>query len=56
MARKNTWIKNEKILSIQNLKVYFPVTGGLLKKKIGDVKAVDDVSFDIFKGENPLAL
>ena len=50
-GEEKPWIKNEKILSIQNLKVYFPVTGGLLKKKIGDVKAVDDVSFDIFKGE-----
>ncbi len=38
-------------MSVQNLKVYFPVTGGLLKKKIGDVKAVDDVSFDVLKGE-----
>lgn len=51
-GEKKPWInKNEKILSVQNLKVYFPVTGGLLKKKIGDVKAVDDVSFDVLKGE-----
>ena len=42
---------SEKILSVENLKIYFPVTGGIIRKKIGDVKAVDDVSFDIFKGE-----
>lgn len=41
----------EKILSVQNLKVYFPVTGGIMRKKIGDVKAVDDVSFDVYHGE-----
>lgn len=39
------------LLSVQNLKVYFPVTGGIMRKKIGDVKAVDDVSFDVHKGE-----
>lgn len=39
------------LLSVQNLKVYFPVTGGIMRKKIGDVKAVDDVSFDVYKGE-----
>lgn len=42
---------SEKIMSVQGLKIYFPVTGGLFKKKIGDVKAVDDVSFDVLKGE-----
>ena len=31
--------------------MYFPVTRGLLRKKIADVKAVDDVSFRIKKGE-----
>jgi len=30
---------------------YFPITSGLFKKKVGDVKAVDDVSFSIVKGE-----
>ncbi len=41
----------EKILQVQDLKVYFPVCKGLLKKKVADVKAVDGVSFDIYKGE-----
>ena len=41
----------EEILRVEDLKMYFPVTKGLLKRKIGDVKAVDGVSFSINKGE-----
>ncbi len=40
------------LLVVQNLKKYFPVTKGiLLKKEIGSVKAVDDVSFSVERGE-----
>ena len=39
------------LLQVQGLKKYFPVYGGLLSHKVGDVKAVDDVSFDIHEGE-----
>ncbi|MBX5436542.1 MAG: ABC transporter ATP-binding protein [Alicyclobacillaceae bacterium] len=41
----------ETILEVRNLKMYFPVTKGLLKRKVSDIKAVDDVSFDIRRGE-----
>lgn len=41
----------DKVLSLKNLKVYFPVYKGIVRKKIADIKAVDDVSFDIYKGE-----
>ncbi|MCF6266459.1 MAG: ABC transporter ATP-binding protein [Desulfuromusa sp.] len=41
----------EKIIEIKNLSVSFAVRGGLLLRKIGTVKAVDDVSFSINKGE-----
>jgi len=41
----------EVLMSIENLKKYFPVLGGVLRKKIADVKAVDKVSFDIYQGE-----
>ncbi len=44
-------IKNEKLLDVKNLKVYFPVIKGVLRKKTGDIKAVDNVSFDVMKGE-----
>ncbi len=40
------------ILTVRNLRKYFPVTAGFLRaKKIADVKAVDGVSFDLKKGE-----
>lgn len=42
---------NEKILEINNLKKYFPISKGFLKRIVGHVKAVDDVSFFINKGE-----
>jgi oligopeptide transport system ATP-binding protein len=40
------------LLKVRNLKKYFPVTSGIIfQREIGSVKAVDDISFDIFKGE-----
>lgn len=44
-------MENEKVLSVKNLKVYFPIRKGLFKKVVGNVKAVDDISFDLFKGK-----
>jgi oligopeptide transport system ATP-binding protein len=41
----------EIMLAVENLKKYYPVTSGLLSRHIGDVKAVDGVSFDIGGGE-----
>ncbi|MBO0991946.1 ABC transporter ATP-binding protein [Bacillus sp. SD088] len=45
--------KQEPILQVQHLKKYFPVTGqfGRLGGIKGQVKAVNDVSFDIYNGE-----
>jgi len=39
------------ILEIQHLKKYFPVTSGVFMRRTGNVHAVDDVSFSVFKGE-----
>lgn len=39
------------LLDVQNLKMYFPITEGLFSKVQGYVKAVDDVSFFIRRGE-----
>ncbi|MCM3709198.1 ABC transporter ATP-binding protein [Sporosarcina luteola] len=41
----------EKLLEIRNLKKYFPIKKGLIKGRGNQVKAVDDVSFNIYKGE-----
>ena len=40
------------LLDVQNLKMYFPVTSGLLfQRTVGHIKAVDDVSFFVRRGE-----
>ncbi|MBM7650614.1 ABC transporter ATP-binding protein [Neobacillus cucumis] len=41
----------ELLLEVNGLKKYFPITGGLFGRKQGEVKAVDDVSFYVKKGE-----
>src|SRR5438132_4842546 len=42
---------NGALLSVQNLVKYFPIKGGLLQTTVANVKAVDDVSFEIKQGE-----
>ncbi|PAW62276.1 MAG: peptide ABC transporter substrate-binding protein [Verrucomicrobiia bacterium Tous-C3TDCM] len=39
------------LLSVENLKIHFPVHGGVFKRQIGAVRAVDDVSLTIAPGE-----
>ncbi|HXQ49113.1 MAG TPA: oligopeptide/dipeptide ABC transporter ATP-binding protein [Thermoplasmata archaeon] len=39
------------VLSVRNLRKYFPIRGGFFGTRVGDVRAVDGVSFDIFEGE-----
>jgi oligopeptide transport system ATP-binding protein len=43
---------NGSLISVRNLKKYFPVIrGNIIQRHVGDIKAVDDVSFEILKGE-----
>ncbi|GAE06185.1 oligopeptide transport ATP-binding protein OppF [Paenibacillus sp. JCM 10914] len=42
----------EALLEIDNLKKYFPITGGVFQRTVGNVRAVDGVSFTINKGES----
>jgi oligopeptide/dipeptide ABC transporter ATP-binding protein len=42
---------NKSLLEVKNLKTYFPVLGGVFRKVVGYVKAIDGVSFFINKGE-----
>jgi oligopeptide transport system ATP-binding protein len=39
------------LLTVEGLKKYFPIEGGLLRRPVGQVKAVDGVSFELKKGE-----
>lgn len=39
------------LLQVRNLKKYFPIVAGPLRKEVGTVKAVDDISFSINAGE-----
>ena len=48
----NTSIQNNVLVEVNNLKMHFPVTSGLLfQREVAQVKAVDDISFSIRKGE-----
>jgi oligopeptide transport system ATP-binding protein len=44
-------VNQEILLSVKDIKMHFPIKGGLLGRTQGHVKAVDGVSFDIIKGE-----
>lgn len=43
--------QNRTLVEIQGLKKYFPIQQGLLRRTVGYVKAVDDVSFTVRRGE-----
>jgi peptide/nickel transport system ATP-binding protein len=47
----NERIADDVLLQVRDLKKHFPITGGLLRRTVGYVKAVDGVSFYIKKGE-----
>jgi oligopeptide transport system ATP-binding protein len=42
---------NGHLVDVSDLRMYFPVTAGVMRRKIADVKAIDGVSFHIRKGE-----
>jgi peptide/nickel transport system ATP-binding protein len=44
-------MSSEPLLRVRGLKKYFPIESGLLRQVTGHVKAVDDVSFDLARGE-----
>ena len=39
------------LVSVKDLKMHFPIHAGLLRRRVGEVKAVDGVSFDVMEGE-----
>jgi oligopeptide/dipeptide ABC transporter ATP-binding protein len=42
---------SEPIITVDKLKKYYPIRGGVLGRKRGDVKAVEEVSLQLYKGE-----
>jgi len=44
-------VKPNVILSVENLKIHFPIYGGFLQREVSSVKAVDGVSFEVHEGE-----
>jgi len=42
---------NEHLVQVDNLYMYFPVTAGVMQRRVADVKAVDGISFFIRRGE-----
>ena len=47
----NASVSTDHIIEVQDLYMYFPVTAGIMQKKVADVKAVDGISFYIRRGE-----
>ncbi len=43
--------KTETLAEVKDLKVHFPIRRGLLKRQTGAVRAVDGVSFSLYRGE-----
>jgi oligopeptide transport system ATP-binding protein len=39
------------LLQVSHLKQYFPISSGFFNKKVGYIRAVDDISFDVYPGE-----
>ncbi|MDO6591557.1 peptide ABC transporter ATP-binding protein [Loktanella sp. D2R18] len=39
------------LVSVRDLKMHFPIHAGLLRRRVGEVKAVDGISFDVIEGE-----
>lgn len=48
---ENKIIQSDALLELRNLKKYFPIQSGFMRRTTGYVKAVDDVSFTIKPGE-----
>jgi len=43
--------EGEPLLRVRGLRMYFPIHSGIFRRRVGEVKAVDGVSFDIAAGE-----
>ena len=48
---KRAWTATEPLLSVQGLKMWFPIASGVLQRTVAHVHAVDGVDLEIMKGE-----
>ena len=51
VLRKERAVKGDPLLTVKGLEKHFPITKGLLRRQVGAVRAVDGISFDVYKGE-----
>ena len=50
--KNNNIVSKEEILKVQDLDVWYPIKKGLLKRTIDYVKAINNISFSLKKGES----
>ena len=43
--------RGDALLSVKGLEKHFPITKGLLRRKVGAVRAVDGIDFEVYRGE-----
>jgi len=49
---KEGGMRQDSLVQVNNLKMYFPITQGIIiQRRVGDIKAVDGLNFDIKRGE-----
>jgi oligopeptide transport system ATP-binding protein len=51
MTEETTTTENEILVKVENLKKYFPITRGVFQRHVGDIKAVDGISFFVRRSE-----
>lgn len=51
MSQENGSNHQEVLVSIRNLKKHFPIYRGVFRRQVGAVRAVDGVTFEVYKGE-----
>jgi peptide/nickel transport system ATP-binding protein len=44
-------VRPDALLRVNQVQKYFPINGGILRRKVGDVKAVQSITFDVAPGE-----
>ncbi len=44
-------LNREILIKVDDLKMHFPIRRGVLKRQVGAIRAVDGITFDIYKGE-----